>query len=261
MKKGTKVLFVILCLVFVGVFIFAGYKLFSTLHEYKVASDTYSDLSSQYVKSGKEKKEEKKEEEEIVLDPEVCPIEVDFDALREQCPDIVGWIYCPDTVINYPIVQYDDNAYYLHRLINGSYNSSGTLFLDCLNIPTWGCNNNIVYGHHMNDGTMFAKLVDYSKQEYYDAHPKMYILTPKYNYRLELFTGYVTKLDSDTYAITFKDEEANQQWLDACKAESKFVPLADYDVKVGDTICTLSTCTYDYDDARFVVQGKLVPIH
>ena len=259
MKKPVKILFIVLCVIFIGVFIYSGYTLISKLHEYKVAEDTYDSLSNQYVSSSPKPTVSMDADKEEILDPEVCPIEVDFDALKTQCEDIVGWIYCPDTVINYPIVQCDDNFYYLHRLINGNYNSSGSIFVECLCPKNFAAENTIIYGHHMNDGTMFAKLVEYTYQEYYDKHPTFYLLTPTRNYRVELFAGYVTEATSDTYQISFEDEDDYQIYLNSMIGQSKF--KSNVEVSPKDRILTMSTCTYDYDDARFVVQGRLVPIH
>ena len=111
----------------------------------------------------------------------------------------------------------------------------------------------------MNDGKMLAHLVDYTHQNYYDEHPIMYLNTPEMNYRIELFAGYVTSMDSDTYKLSFTSDAENQQWLDSVISQSRF--QSNVDVKITDKILTLSTCTYDYDDARFVVLGKMVPIH
>ena len=261
MKKPVKILFIVLCVIFIGVFIFSGYTLVSKLHEYKVAENTYDSLSSQYVSSSPKPTTDVNEQVEAgeELDPEVCPIEVDFEALKSQCEDIVGWIYCPDTVINYPVVQCDDNFYYLHRLINGNYNSSGSIFVECLCPKNFAAENTIIYGHHMNDGTMFASLVNYTYQDYYDQHPVLYLITPERNYRVEIFSGYVTEATSDTYRISFEDEDDYQIYLNTVKDQSKF--KSDVEVTSSSKILTMSTCTYDYDDARFVVQGKLVPIH
>ena len=86
-----------------------------------------------------------------------------------------------------------------------------------------------------------------------------YLNTPDMNYRVELFSGYITDMNSHTYDISFATEEGNQQWLDSIIAQSAF--SSNVEVKPGDKILTLSTCTYEYDDARFVVHGKMVPIH
>lgn len=261
MKKSVRVLIIILLILCVGAFLFAGYKLVSKQLEYRASEKTYDSLAEQFVKTGNKDKKEADGEDEIVLDPEISPVNVDFKQLQADYPDIVAWLYCPETAINYPVCQYDDNAYYLNRLPNGQYNSGGTLFVDCLNQKNFADPNTIIYGHHMNDGSMFAKLVDYAYQDYYDKHPVMYLNTPKYNYRIELFAGYVTSADAldTTYRISFTDDNEYNNVIDQIIAQSKFT--SDVKPEPGDKILTLSTCTYEYDNARFVVQGKMVPIH
>ena len=259
MKKSVKILLTVLCLIFVGIFAFSGYKLYSIIHEYKVAENKYNDLSSQFVNSDRKKPDSEQSEEDKLANEETSPIDVDFDALREQCADVVGWIYSEDTVINYPMVIAEDNFYYLRRMIDGNYNSSGTLFLDCLNEGDFSSKNTLIYGHNMRDGSMFASIRNYDKQEYYDAHPKLYINTPDGNYRVEIFSGYITDADSDTYTIGFGSDEEYQAYLDKMVSQSAFT--SDVKPTSADRIVTLSTCTYEYSDARFVVQGRLVPIN
>ncbi len=259
MKKSVKILLTVLCLIFVGIFAFSGYKLYSIMHEYKVAENKYNDLSNRFVNSDRKKTESEMSEEDKLANEETSPIDVDFNALREQCADVVGWIYSEDTVINYPMVIAEDNFYYLRRMIDGNYNSSGTLFLDCLNEGDFSSKNTLIYGHNMRDGSMFASIRNYDKQEYYDAHPKLYINTPDGNYRVEVFSAYITDADSDTYTIGFSSDEDYQAYLDKMVSQSAFT--SDVKPTSKDRIVTLSTCTYEYADARFVVQGRLVPIN
>lgn len=258
MKKSVKILLTVLCLIFVGIFAFSGYKLYSIIHEYKVAENVYDNLSNKFVNSERKPKPDGTSEDSKA-DEETSPIDVDFNALREQCSDVVGWIYSEDTVINYPMVIAEDNFFYLRRMIDGNYNPSGTLFLDCLNEGDFSSKNTLIYGHNMHDGSMFASIRNYDKQEYYDAHPKMYINTPDGNYRVEIFSGYITDADSDTYTIGFNSDEEYQAYLDKMVSQSAF--KSDVKPTAEDKIVTLSTCTYEYYDARFVVQGRLVPIN
>ena len=199
------------------------------------------------------------EEAPAVSDPDFSPIEVDFAGLQERNPDIAAWLYSPGTVISYPVAKTNDNVYYLHKDIDGNYSAYGTLFVDCKNENGFADGNTIIYGHHMNDGRMFAKLVDYKNQSYYDAHPVMYLNTPGGNYRVELFSGYITTADSDAFAINFTSDEENQAFIDKAIEQSTFE--SNVEVKPGDKLVTFTTCTYEYDDARFIVMGKLVPIH
>lgn len=255
MKKSLKIILTILCIVFVCVFAFSGYKLYSTLHEYKVAEKMYDGLSGQFVTAGKKDTPQDAGEEER----ETSPISVDFETLLAQNEDVVGWIYCAETAINYPVAIAEDNFYYLHRFLDGSYNASGTLFLDCLCERDFSGRNTVIYGHNMNDGSMFASIKKYNQQEYYDEHPVMYLNTPTQNYRIELFAGYVTDADSDTYTLGFVDDAAFQAFLDKMRSQSDFT--SDVELSPEDRIVTLSTCSYEYYDARYVVQGKLIPIN
>ena len=277
MKKPVRILFTILCIVFIGIFAYSGYKIYDTVFAkggYYQSNKNAKEVQETYVKpaaataepvapattpSQAEQAASTPEPQGIALDPEVSPIEVDFEALKQRNGDVVGWIYCPDTAINYAVVQTEDNMFYLHKDIDGNYSAYGTLFVDCLCKKDFQNTNTVIYGHHMNDGKMFAKLVEYARQDYYNQHPVFYLNTPDMNYRIELFSGYITSMDSDSYKFSFDTEEENQAWLDKVVSQSAFE--SSVAVKPGDKILTLSTCTYEYDDARFVVHGKMIPIH
>ena len=261
MKKQTKILLTILCLVFLGVFAFSGYKLYSIIHEYKVAERMYNGLSGEYVTpSGKDNANtpENPDSTESSGPREVSPVTVDFEALLAQSKDVVGWLYCADTPINYPIVQAEDNFYYLYRFIDGTYNGSGSLFLDCTCSRDFSDKNTVIYGHHMNNGTMLASICKYHNQEYYDQHPVLYLNTPTQNYRVEVFSGFITPADSAAYTMRFADDAEYAAYLEKMKGFSDF----ECDVEIGpeDRMIMLSTCTYEYDNARYVVMGKLIPI-
>lgn len=266
-KKSGKsnVILISLIVLLACAFLFCGYKVISILAEYKEAEKMYEGLSNKYVSTGNTTPSTPKpaapedEPEEDTRDPEVSPIEIDFATLLEDCPDIVGWLYSPDTVINYPVVQAEDNDKYLYSFIDGTYNGSGTLFFDFVCEPDLSSTNTVLHGHHMNDGSMLASICKYNKQEYYDAHPVMYFNSPICNYRIELFSGYITDPGAISYTVEFGEDYSFQDFIDEVRSLSKFE--SDVEVSTEDHIITLSTCTYEYNDARFVVHGKLVPIH
>jgi len=189
---------------------------------------------------------------------EYAPIVMDFELLWEQSDDIVAWLYCEDTPINYPIAQSYDNEYYVERLLDGSWNAAGTLFLDCKNEPDFSEFNNIVYGHNMVNGSMFGTLDEYYKQEYYDEHPTMYLLTPEQYYKLELVAGVVNPIDSWLYNLDFTDPQRKDDLLYTWEQLSTFETETEYTNE--DCFVTLSTCTYDYDYARYLLVGKLTPV-
>ncbi len=194
----------------------------------------------------------------FILEEENSPIVVDFDALLERNGEIAGWLYCPETVISYPVVDAVDNSFYLHKDIDLNYSAYGTLFTEALGGRNFDNDNTVIYGHHMNDGKMFAGIVNYARQDYYDRHPTLYLNTPEVNYRIDLFAGFLTDMYSSAYTCNFLTEEEMQDWLDDVTAQSAF--RSEVSVSPGDKIITLSTCTYEYDTARYVVMGRMVPI-
>ena len=184
--------------------------------------------------------------------------EINFKALQEVNPDVIGWIYSPDTTINYPVVQGDDNAYYLKHLADGTENRNGCPFLDVQNRPDFTDDISIIYGHHMQNGTMFACVSWYEDQSYYDEHPVMYLMTPEAAYRIELFSGYITTMDSSAYMQNFGSIRDQTDWLKEVSSRSDF--KANLEISAHDRVITLSTCAYRFENARYVLHGKLVEL-
>lgn len=189
---------------------------------------------------------------------EMAPIYVDFETLQAQNPDIVGWIYCPDTNINYPIVQGESNQEYLYRSHTGASNANGSIFMDFRNLPDFSDFNNIIYGHNMGDGIMFGTLRRYTKQAYYEEHPTMWLLTPDKAFRLDLIAALVTPSDSDTYELFSYIEDLHER-LEYALSKSNF-DAGEVDISQIPQIVTLSTCTYEYATARYVVIGSMVEV-
>lgn len=186
---------------------------------------------------------------------ERCPISVDFDALDGT--DIVAWLYCEEPSVSYAVVQGKDNDEYLHALPDGQYSYAGTPFMDYRNAPNLTDLNTIIYGHNMKDDTMFSAFVNYKEQTYYDAHPQMYLVTPTHAYRIELLAGCVTDASSALYELPGSVKEKEKLLADA-RESSTF--RADITEEANDRLVTLSTCSYEFSDARFVLIGRLVEI-
>lgn len=185
---------------------------------------------------------------------DLCPISVDFDALLAQNPDVIGWLYCPDTPIHYPVVQAEDNSTYLRRLLDGQWNSAGTLFLDYRNQSDLSDELSLIYGHNMQNDTMFATLPNYRDQRYYDAHPVLYVLTPQQHYRLDIQAGFTADDDDAIYTVPATAEEASALIADAI-SRSDFT--AESPAQPDGTWLALSTCTYESQNSRYLVLGQL----
>ena len=179
---------------------------------------------------------------------------MDFDRLQAKYPDVVGYVYSANTVLKYPIVQTAEEGgeYYLYRDIDGNDNKNGTVFLDWKCSSDFTSQNNLIYGHNMKTGLMFASLMNYKSQSYYEAHPYFYLYTPSQTYKVNLFAGCIVAHDADVYSLTL-----SESYIQECINNSTF--RSSYGVPTGN-ILTLSTCDYDFDNARYVVMGELVPV-
>ena len=261
-----QALLVILCGIFLGVFIFAAHELYFTLHGYRAAEKAYESLNDQFVSTQTaaevtpEPAPEETAEPEETAPPVVSgDIDVDFAALQAVNPQVVGWIYSPNTVISYPVLKGGDNDYYLSHLYDGSASANGSIFMDCVCEANLTQDNTILYGHHMNNVSMFASINNYIYEGYLEEHPVLYYYTPDGNYMLQVFACFVTGGNSDVYAFNFATRDQFQGFIDRMRSRSNF-DAPDVTVTSSDRIMTLSTCAYDYDDARYVVLCKIVPM-
>ena len=176
-------------------------------------------------------------------------------ALKAKNPQVVGWIYAENTGIDYPVLKGDDNDYYLRRALDGSHLVTGTIFADFRNTAPMAERNYIVYGHYMKDGSIFGCFEKYKNKSYYESHPVMYYFTPGGDYEIELFAGVLTSTSEFSYRTDMSDKRFAEM-IDWAMEKSFF----DSSVEVGpeDKIITLSTCSYEYENARCVLLGKLV---
>ncbi len=186
---------------------------------------------------------------------DTAPPEVDFADLQALNPDIIGWIYSAGTPVNYPIVQGETNEEYLYRMADGSGNKCVSIFLDCENDGNFQDANNVIHGHNMSNGSMFAELKMYAEQEYYDKHPKIWLVTPDRTYGIEIFAAFVTTTDSEVWRLTFSSEEEFNAWKSEM-VRSSYIKSKVFSAE-GETVVTLSTCSYEFDNAHFVVMGIL----
>lgn len=181
---------------------------------------------------------------------------VDFAALKGINSNCVAWIRIDGTEIDYPVVQGHDNSFYLKHLFDGEWNSAGCIFLDSRVEPDLSDRHSVLYGHHMKNGTMFSDISNYKDQTFYENHTTGMILTPSKNYRIEFFAGYVVGADDETaWKVTFATEDEYADWLNETVGRSWFksegIPTAE------DRVITLSTCSYEFNNARFVLIGRL----
>ena len=183
--------------------------------------------------------------------------DIDFDALRKINPDVIGWLYYEDTIIDYPVVQGENNEMYLSMLFDRTWGGCGTLFADCITEAPFRQFNTIVYGHHMKDGTMFACLKELRDSEYCSKHPKLELSTPDGKFDLEIWAFLNEPADSNIYLTNIKYEEDKQAYLDLIESLASYT--TNVEVSTGDRLVMLSTCAYEFEEARYIVVCKMVP--
>lgn len=185
---------------------------------------------------------------------------VDWDALQATNPDIVAWIYIPGTKVNYPVVQGADNEEYLHKAFDGSTGwlaSAGTIFLDAQNADDFSDRNSALYGHHMNDGSMFASLADFVDQGTFDEHRDIYVLTPQGNYRLKTFAAVKTTGSDAIVQTSFADDSSYQAYVQD-KLDRSVVSQSDLTADSIAQSMLFSTCEYTQNDGRSVLFAAVV---
>lgn len=266
MTKTTlrRILLVLLLLVFV---VTTGWIAAVRLR-YRASREKYADAAAQYAEpAGRTPLPQNGvpvgENPEIVdveenTSEDQPPISINFEKLQEKSPAVVAWIYCEDSLINYPVVQAPDNDYYLERDYTGNYDPSGAIFTDEADNPGFVDSNTIIYGHHMADMSMFASLEYWLKEDYFRSHPVMWLLTPEQNYRVELFSVYPTIATSETYTIYYQPRQEFDGYLRQVKAWSLY--QTEVELESDAHYVVLSTCAYNYDEGRTVLHGKLVPV-
>lgn len=246
----------ILLLFFTAVFVFSAINLFLVMRDYQQAEALYQQVQTEFVAVPVSLSTQIESSDDSAL-VEKSGIVVDFESLSATNKDVIGWIYCADTPINYPVVQSTDNAKYLHAGLDGKYLRSGTIFADFRNSAITTDRQFVLYGHSMKNKSMFGSLLEYKKQAYYDVHPVWYYLTPDAEYRIELFAGCVAKVSDIVYQANPDDSEY-AAYIERMRSRSTF--RSDVDVSPEDMIIVLSTCSYEFDNARYVAFGKLVKI-
>jgi len=254
-KRAIKIVNIVL----IAVFVIAAFNIGKIYYDYGKADSAYENIQDEYVTSNNDVVIPDETDSDDTEPPKATElsITIDFDSLLSRNKDVIGWLYCPDTVINYPVVQGENNDQYLRKDLDGKYLVSGTLFADYRNGTLGEDANYIIYGHNMKNGTMFSLLAKYKQQSYYDQNPVMYYLTPDGNYKLELFAGLVIKRDDKIY-LPNQSKEEFAELIEEYRAKSTF--KSDVELEYNDTIVTLSACSYEFDNARYIVMGKLVEL-
>ena len=184
--------------------------------------------------------------------------------LQKENSDIVGWLEIGGTNINYPVVQGEDNSFYMTHDYKKDQSSSGSLFLDKdydWSIPS---SNLLIYGHNNRDGLMFEELLKYENEEFYKEHPIIRFTTGDEDAEYEIISAFKSRVYYRSeknvfryyYFINAENEEEYNEFVKNAKEADIYDTgkTAEY----GDQLITLSTCSYHTEDGRFAVVGRKI---
>lgn len=198
--------------------------------------------------------------DETVETPDILP---EYELVHQKNQKLIGWVKIDDTIIDYPVMQTVNNEYYLDHNFNQEEDRNGCIFMDYQCDVVKGCDNIILYGHHMKSGKMFGTLNKYSKQSYYEEHPVIQFDTIYEKGTYQVMYVFRSKVYSEE-DVTFK----YYQFINAASekefysAMNEMAALSLYDTGVtanyGDKLLTLSTCDYQEKAGRFVVVAKKI---
>ncbi len=170
--------------------------------------------------------------------------------------DYVCWIEVPGTNIDYPVLQSNDNSYYLNKDIYKNYLASGSIFLDYRNNDFLD-KNTVIYGHYMRNNTMFGQLKNFKKKSFF--YENNIIKISKRNgetLEYKVFSAYTTSSKDNYIQTYFNSCEEYKEFIN--KIVNKSIFKSNENISIDDNILTLSTCSYEFKNARMVVHAKLI---
>ncbi len=187
----------------------------------------------------------------------------EYKSLYNQNKNLIGWLKIADTNIDYPVMQTDDNEFYLDHDINHKQDKNGTLFMDYQCDVLKPSSNLIIYGHNMRSGNMFGNLDKYKSVEYYKKHPIISFDTiyEKATYEIMyVFNSHIYTEDEITFKYYQMIDIDSEKEFDSNMKNMQEMSLYQTGVEAsyGDQLLTLSTCDYEEEDGRFVVVAKRI---
>ena len=239
-----------------ALFLFSGIMLFREYHDQKQSAEAFEQVAALVV--GESAPEESENEETVEL--EMTAFEK-YAEVFAQNDDLIGWISIPGTRIDYPVMQTKDNPnFYLKHAFDKSYSSYGVPYMQ-ENCDVGISDNLVLYGHHMNNGSMFSDLCKYESEDFYREHKTIRFDTLDSFGEYEVIAAFKTVAYSEEgfkyyHFVNAESAGAFDGFIAECKA------LALYETSVsaeyGDQLITLSTCEYSRTNGRMVVVAKLL---
>ena len=243
-KKNKKIIAIDILISLIAVaLLFTGYKVYRTFKDDKEAIKEYEKIQGIAIDDSET---DENEETSIV---------VDFAKLSEMNSQIVAWIHFEEpSVINYPIVQGEDNEKYLKTSFEGKENGAGCIYMDAHNKKNFDDKNTFIYGHNRRNGHMFGSLMNYKDEGYYKSHPYFEIYTPDgYRTRYQIFSVSEVGVSSENYKRVYVNETEYSDYIDMIRKTSLYE--TEVEVAKDSNIVSLSTCTNVRMEERLIIHG------
>ena len=248
MNKTLRMLLIVLL---AGLMLFSLGRIAMIQWDYWKAEKLYEELRAQSVRI--EERPVVQETEEV--EEETLPVvHINLEGLQAENPEVLGWLWIPETQINYPLLQGRDNQKYLTKNYRLKYDVGGSIFMDFRNGADFSDDNTVLYGHNMKNGAMFGGLKQYGDPEYRDNHPYIYVFTKEETLQYRIFAAYKTESTSRSYTRDFSEDGGGFLTYVQASAKGNLTELP----AGTDRILTLSTCTSVRKTERFVIHGALV---
>ena len=271
MKKRSKVKIIICCILIIIIVVSFTYiiRIFllrkeaveesMLLNEIKLTDAELNEIKVQEEEQAKENTIRQEEETKKRKEQEKKERMLKVKKLQEINSDIVGWIQIDGTNINYPVLQGEDNEYYLNHNYKKQKTEKGSIFLDKSYNWDIASNNLIIYGHNLVNGQMFKDLLKYAKEDFFAKHKTIRFTTEKEDKEYEIISAFKSKVYNQAEKNVFKyydfiNSKSEKEYNNFVK-QAKEASLYDTKntAKYGDELITLITCAYHVDDGRFVV--------
>lgn len=236
-----KILLIFLILICIVVFCITSYIYLKDFQDFKKNNDSNENLIIETININEETQEKT----------------IDWNYLKSINEDIIGWIEIEGTKINYPILQDNNNLYYLKHTYNKKYSSSGSIFT--INENPFTDKETIIYGHNMKNGSMFSSLGKYLDKNFLYSHQSFKIYTPDCDYKANIFSAYSIGFDTESSNIKQLGFDERIEYYK--KASKHYTETIDTPEK----IIKLSTCSYinaktTPTDQRYYIIASIIPI-
>ena len=256
-RKSNKTRIIILTIILVISIIMIAVNLYyqKSIKNDKELQDILNDNSQPQNTETEAQPQEKIKTERMVM----------LEELQKENSDIIGWLEIPNSNISYPVLQGEDNNYYVNHNYKKEYSKNGSLFLDKDYDWSLPSTNLLIHGHN-NRGTneMFCGLMDYKKEEYYKTHPRIRFTTNQEDVEYEIISVFLSRVyyksETNVFRYYYFINAQNEQEFNEYVQNSKKASLYDIEATAtyGDQLMTLSTCEFSQEDGRLAVVARKI---